>query len=82
MPFDVLLKQCPDAEQPNHFSYETQVAFNTELNLEIRNASMNEWLAQLKTAYPSTLFLRFKLENVEPVMDETVIGRVVTTPQL
>ena len=82
MPFDVLLKQCPDAEQPNHFSYETQVAFNTELNPEIRNASMNEWLAQLKSTDPSTLFLRFTLENVEPVMDESVIGRVVTTAQL
>ena len=82
MPFDALLKQCPDAEHPNHFSYQTQVAFNTELSLAIRNASMNEWLAQLKSTDPSTLFLRFTLENVEPVMDESVIGRVVTTAQL
>ena len=82
MPFDVLLKQCPDAEQPNHFSYETQVAFNTGLNLTIRNTSMDYWLKHLKPTYPANQFLRFTLENVEPVMDETIIGRVVTTPQL
>ena len=82
MPFDVLIKQRPDAEHPNHFSYETQVAFNTELNSAIRNASMHYWLNHLKPTYPADTFLRFTLENVEQVMDETVIGRVVTTRQL
>ena len=82
MPFDVLLKQCPETEHPNHFSYQTQVAFNTGLNLTIRNTSMDYWLKHLKPTYPADKFLRFTLENVEPVMDETIIGRVVTTQQL
>jgi UPF0288 family protein (methanogenesis marker protein 3) len=82
MPFTVILKQYPDNSQPNHFEYESQIAFNTRLDVEVIKTNLNNFMDALtKTNVDETYFV-FNLENLEDRFDESVIGRVVTTRQL
>lgn len=82
MPFRVILKQTPDTICPHHFEYQNLVAFNTRLDAEIIQPIINHLINQFKQTQPDDTYFVFRLENVEDVMDESVIGRVVTTVQL
>ena len=82
MPFNVILKQLPDTNNPNHFAYQSLVAFNTRLEAEMIKTNLSNIMDGLtKTPIEATYFV-FKLENLEDCFDESVIGRVVTTRQL
>lgn len=82
MPFNVILKQQPDPDNANHFQYQSLVAFNTQLDSEMRQANINKLMDSLTTTHTDTTYLVFTLENTEDCFDESVIGRVVTTQQL
>lgn len=86
MPFNVILKQLPDNSNPNHFEYQSLAAFNTSLDADMIKTSIDNIMngltrRQTKTTVEATYFV-FKLENLEDRLDESVIGRVVTTQQL
>lgn len=82
MPFNVILKQLPDTNNPNHFEYQSLVAFNTRLDSEIRQANINKLMDSLTQSHTDETYLVFTLENTEDHFDESVIGRVITTRQL
>jgi hypothetical protein len=82
MPFNVILKQLSDPNNPNHFQYQSLVAFNTQLDSEMRQANINKLMSSLTTTHTDETYLVFTLENLEDRFDESVIGRVVTTRQL
>jgi UPF0288 family protein (methanogenesis marker protein 3) len=82
MPFNVILKQLSDPNNPNHFQYQSLVAFNTRLDSEMRQANINKLMSSLTTTDTDETYFVFTLENLEDRFDESVIGRVVTTRQL
>lgn len=82
MPFTVILKQLPDSSNPNHFVYESQIAFNTRLDAEIIKTNLNNFMDCLTKTQIGDIYFVFNLENLEDRFDESVIGRVVTTRQL
>jgi hypothetical protein len=82
MPFNVIIKQLPDSHNPNHFKYQSLVAFNTRLDSEMIQASLNNIMNCLTKTHADERYFVFKLENLEDRFDESVIGRVVTTRQL
>lgn len=82
MPFKVILKQTPDNSQPNHFEYESQIAFNIRLDAEVIKKNLNNFMDGLTKTHVDATYLVFTLENLEDRFDESVIGRVVTTRQL
>lgn len=82
MPFNVILKQYPDPTNPNHFEYQSLVAFNTQLDSDMMKASLNNIMDSLRVMHSEATYFLFKLENLEDRFDESVIGRVVTTRQL
>jgi hypothetical protein len=82
MPFNVILKSLPDPNNPNHFEYQSQVAFNTQLDSAMMQASFNSIMDCLTKTNTNETYFVFKLENPEDRFDESIIGRVVTTQQL
>lgn len=82
MPFNVILKSLPDSSNTNHFQYQSLVAFNTQLDSEMRQANINKLINSLAKPHTDETYFVFTLENVEDSFDETVIGRIVTTRQL
>jgi hypothetical protein len=82
MPFNVILKSLPNYTHPNHFEYESQAAFNTRLDYEVMQASIDTLMDYLTKTHAANTYFVFNLENLANRFDESVIGRVVTTPQL
>jgi hypothetical protein len=85
MTFRVILKQEPEVGIPNHFKYRCIKALNNHadelLSINVTNRIENT-MHSLRTNSPNETFFVFNLENVDEYIDESVIGRVMTTPQL